>query len=721
MSGFLDRLGSGAARHPWRVLAAWALVLAVVSGLASVFGGTLTDNHAIPGSSSQRASDLLTKRFPTMAGTSARVVAQVDSGAVDPTALDSSRRRLAAIPHVSGVSEPLVSADRRTALLTVQYDVRITELPDESGLPALEQATAGLEAQAATRVAVGGEVPEALQEPDGRAELVGMSAAVVILLVAFGSLVAAGLPLLVALVGLGLGSGGITLLAALTEVSPTTPTLATMVGLGVGIDYALFIVTRHRDGLAAGLSVANAAGRANATAGHSVVLAGVTVLLAITGLQFAGVPNFAAMGFGTALAVLATVLAAVTLLPAVLGLAGHRVHGRRSRRLDGPRPSASHSATAARLATLVSRRPLPWAVAAVGVLAVMAAPAAGMNIGQSDAGLEPESTQIRQAYDMAAAAFGPGVNGPLVVAVDLQKVPEGGLDALSHALSEEVGVASVSDSVVSPDGTAAVLTVIPTTGPQDDRTTALVQTIREEVLPAGADVTGFTAAMIDLSEVLASHLPVVIAVVIATSVLLLVVAFRSLVVPLKAAVVNLLSVFAAFGVMTAAFQTEVGSRLMGLPGEAPIAAYVPVLMFAVLFGLSMDYEVFLIGRMREELLRTGDPRQAVVAGLSGTARVITSAALIMVAVFLGFALDPSVVVKMIGVGMAVAIAVDATIIRLVLVPASMALLGQSAWYLPSWLDRLLPQPSSAAQQEQRPGSTVSSASTKAPVTTGAVG
>jgi RND superfamily putative drug exporter len=690
MSTLLYRIGRNAARHPWRVIAGWVVVLGAVTALASSFGGVLTDNYTIPGTSTQRANDLLRDRFPAMSGTNARVVVHAPQGSVDQRALADASRRLSRVPHVSGVSQPELSEDGRTSMITVQYDAPITEVIGGDSLEDLKEAAQPLNA-AGMQVEFGGELPESMPEPGGRAEIIGIIAAVIVLFFAFGSLLAAGLPLAVALMGLGTGVGGITLLASVTDVSPVTPTLATMVGLGVGVDYALFVVTRHRDGLSAGLPVEEAAARANASAGHAVVLAGGTVLLAITGLQFAGIPNFATMGYGTALVVLATVLAAVTLLPALLGLSKRRVMRSSTRRpADRARRSAASPPIAARLAHMVGRRPIPWLGGALIALMALATPALGMQIGQSDAGLEPRTTTIRQAYDLVAEGFGPGANGPLVVAADLRKIPPDSLPTLHEQISAQTGVAAVGSPVISPDGSAAVLVVTPTTGPQDDRTTALLESLRADVLPNGADVTGFTAAMIDVSQILTEHLWVVILVVIATSLLLLLVAFRSILIPLKAAFFNVLSVGAAFGVMTLAFQTDAGVRLLGLPGEAPIAAYVPVLMFAILFGLSMDYEVFLISRVREEYLRTNDATGSVIAGLSGTARVITSAALIMVAVFVGFAFDPAVVVKMLGVGMAAAIAIDATIIRLILVPATMALMGRASWYLPQWLDRLLP-------------------------------
>ena len=689
MSRLLYLIGASAVRHPWRVIGLWLAATAVVIGLASAVGGVLSDTFTIPGTSSQRATDLLRERFPAMSGADARVVAHVQRGTVDQARLGETAASLRELPGVSTVSPPVVSEDGRTAVIPVQYDVPVTDFAGTEGLDALEAAAEPLR-QAGHQVEFGGQVPENVGAPSGRAELIGIAAALVILLLAFGAVIAAGLPLAIAAIGLAAGTAGIGLLAAVTHVSTVAPTLATMVGLGVGIDYALFIVTRHRDGLAQGLSVPEAAARANATAGKSVAFAGATVLLALSGLQLTGIPDFATMGYATGIVVLVTVLAAVTLLPALLGLVGLRVYSRRDRRAGRREAAASHSRMAARLAQLVGRRPVAWLAGSVVVLVALAAPALGLKIGESDAGNEATSTTVRQAYDLTANAFGPGANGPLLIAVDIEKI--GGaaqLAGLAADVAATPDVRAVTPPVLSPDGTAAVLTVTPQTGPQHDRTVQLVRDLNSDVLPDGAQIAGFTAAVIDLSDVMAGNLWLVIAAVIAASFVLLTVAFRSVVVPIKAAAVNLLSIGAAYGVLALVFQTETGARLVGLPGEVPIAAYVPVLMFAILFGLSMDYEVFLLSRVREEFLRTGDSRGSVVSGLASTARVITSAAVIMVAVFLGFAFDPNVAVKMVGIGLAAAIAVDATLIRLVVVPAAMALLGDANWYFPRWLDRLL--------------------------------
>ena len=688
MSRFLHRLGGSAARHPWRVIAAWLLAVVVASGLAGAFGGALNDDYTIPGSESQQAYDRLKDRFPSMAGADARVVVHAERGQVAEADLADAVAELTGMESVGTVAPPVVSQDGRTALIAVQYTVPVTDFAGDEGVVALEEATAELTEQG-YQVEFGGQVPENVAAPGGTAEMVGIAAALVILLLAFGSVVGAGLPIGVALVGLGIGTGLITLMAAAIDVSTVSPTLASMIGIGVGVDYALFVVTRHRDALARGLAVPEAAAEANSTAGMSVVFAGGTVLLALSGLQFTGVPNFRSMGYAPGIVVLVTVAAAVTLLPALLGLAKMRVYSRKARRTGHLEAAASHSPMAARLAHTVAKRPVAWLVGSAVLLLSLGVPALGMKIGTSDAGNEPTDTTIRQAYDLVDEAFGPGSNGPLLVVADLDRIGQDGLAGVQRELASTEGVLSVTPPMVSADGSTAVLNVTPTTGPQDDATLELLDGLRA-TMPPGVQIGGFTAAMDDFQSILVDHLWIVIAVVLAASFLLMLLAFRSVVVPVKAVLVNLLSVGAAYGVLVLAFQTERGADLLGLPGTVPIAAYVPVLMFAILFGLSMDYEVFLLSRVREEYLRTGDSRGSVVAGLGSTARVISSAALIMVCVFLGFALDPAVVIKMMGIGLATAITLDATIVRLVLVPATMALLGTRNWYLPAWLDRVLP-------------------------------
>jgi putative drug exporter of the RND superfamily len=692
VSAFLHRLGGSAAAHPWRTVAAWVLLLAVTLGLAAGFGGDLHDDYDVPGTPSQAGVELLREEFPASAGTDARVVVRTPSGTLDPTVVAALSDRLAAVDHVVYVAPPRVSADGDTALLTVAYDVPVTELGGAVAVDALD-AAAQPSRDTGLTVELGGQVPENVSAPSGTAELIGVGAALVILLLAFGPVVAAGLPLAVAGVGLGVGAGLIGLLAAVTDVSPTAPTIASMVGIGVGVDYALLLVTRHVEGLQAGLDVVTAAARATATAGLSVVFAGATVLVSLLGLRLAGLPVYSSFGYATGLVVLAVMLTSVTLVPALCGLAGRRALPRRTRR----RPSAAAPRVTAteRWARRVGRRPVAWAFSALVLLLALAAPTLDMRTWPQDAGSHPESTTTRRAYDLVTSEFGPGANGPFLLAADLDTVGASGagaqpwLERTVAGLAADPAVALAVPGGVSADGDAALVVLEPTTGPQDEATSALVDRLRAD-LPDGVHVTGLTPAFKDISDRLADRLWLVVAFVVGLSMLLLVAVFRSVVVAVKAAVMNLLSVAAAYGVMTAVFQWGWGAELLGLPHAVPVSSWVPILMFAVLFGLSMDYEVFLLSRVREDWLATGDPRGSVVRGLARTGRVITSAAAIMVAVFVGFALDPDVIVKMMGVGMATAVLVDATVVRMVLVPSTMALLGRANWWMPAWLDRLVP-------------------------------
>ncbi|SNR72203.1 putative drug exporter of the RND superfamily [Actinomadura mexicana] len=687
MSRLLYRLGRAAALRPWRFIVVWLVLVAAMAGLSGVAGGALHDNYTLAGTGSQQATDLLQERFPALAGADARVVVHAESGRVDQQKLAAAAAEMRTLPHVSGVDPAQLGKGGATALITVRYSVPVTDLGPKETLDLLRSATRNLDA-AGYQVEFGGQVPENVTAPGGVAEAIGIVAALVILLLAFGSVVAAGLPLAVALAGLGVGVSGITLVAAFTDVATTAPTLATMVGLGVGIDYALFVLTRHREGLAEGLDVPEAVGRAIATAGLSVIFAGFTVLLALCGLVLSRIPVFMTMGFTTGIVVAATVLSAVTLLPAVLGLAGRRVLRRRDRAAGAV--ITVESPRVRRWAVHVGRHPWPWLLAAAVLMLTLAAPALGMRTWPSDASSEPTSNTVRQAYDLVADGFGAGANGPLVVAVDLTRTDKAALPGLRERLEGTEGVASVAPPQASPRGDAAAIIVTPDYGPQDERVTGLVDRIRADVLPPDTEVTGLTAVYVDLSRMLSDRLWPVIGVVVATSFVMLMIVFRSLLAPLKAAVMNLLSIGAAYGVLTAVFQWGWGAELLGLPHSVPVSSFILLLMFAVLFGVSMDYEVFLLSRVREEWLLHGDARGSVSTGLAATGRVISSAALIMVAVFLGFAADPGLVIKQMGVGLAVAVALDATVVRLVLVPATMSLLGRANWWLPGPLARVLP-------------------------------
>ncbi|HEX7095763.1 MAG TPA: MMPL family transporter, partial [Acidimicrobiales bacterium] len=607
------------------------------------------------------------------------------------------------IDHVIAVADPLapdgahlVSDDGTIAYAEVRFDVQAQDAGREA-VDALEHA--GRHAAAAgVQVEYGGDVVEANAVEEGvSSELIGLSVAVVVLLIAFGSVIAMGLPLVSAVFGLGIGLALITLLTSLLDLNSAGPILATMIGLGVGIDYSLFVVTRHRQFLREGLTVVDAAARSNATAGSAVVFAGVTVVIAILGLQIAGLPMVTSMGFATAMTVAVMVLVAITLLPALLGIVGRRID---SLSLPGLKPKAEGlrgETIGARWANAVARHPWLSAFLGAAALVVLALPLFSLRLGNTDAGTEPTSSTLRRSYDLLTEGFGPGFNGPLTLVADLDGAAPGLVDELTEALAADPGVEEVGEAVYNPSGDTVVITAFPTSKPQDAETTELVHRLRDDVIPSVTDdtggvayVTGSTAAFIDLSDKVTSRLPWFIAAVVGLSFVLLMTVFRSVLIAAKAALMNLLAIGAAYGAVVALFQWQWGGAIFGVEESLPIISFLPIMMFAILFGLSMDYEVFILSRVREEWLKTRDTRQAVVDGISATARVITSAALIMISVFAAFMLGENPLIKMFGFGMAFAVLVDATVVRMVLVPATMELLGDRNWWLPRWLDRLLP-------------------------------
>ncbi|MFG1819295.1 MMPL family transporter [Kribbella sp. NPDC049174] len=713
MSHSLYRLGRFAARRPWAVIGAWLVVSVLVVAASSTFGQKLEDSFGAPGVDSQHATDLLTSAGSEQAGLTAQVVVTPRDDQV--TFFDSAEARAAlsqvqsaaaALPHVLGTSDPagtptatpgVLSPDGRVAIIRLQYPV-LEEL-DREDLENLKAFAARAGQDLPVRIELGGDLFFAFEEPEsGLGEAVGLFAAIVVLLLAFGSIIAMGLPIGMALFGLALGISSMSLVAYLIDIPSWAPVLGSMVGLGVGIDYALILVTRHREHLAQGMTVEESAGRAVATAGRSVVLAGGTVVIAILGLAVAGVPFITAAGVAISLIVLTMVLVSITLLPAFLGLAGHRIN-----RLAVRRVASSPGAGWQRWAQHVVRHATAYAIGATVLLLALAAPVLALRVGTPDDGALPESRTQRQAYDLVAGGFGPGINGPLVIAVDISK-DASVVQPLLNAISADEGIADVAPPQVNPGAGVATLVAFPTTGPQDDATVDTIKRLRADVFPAvigespaKAHVGGQTASLADVGDRVRERLPLFIGAVILLSVVLLTVVFRSVVVPLKAALMNLLSIGASFGVMVMVFQWGWGAALIGLETTVPIIPFIPMFMFAILFGLSMDYEVFLLSRIREEYLETGDNDASVVRGIATTGRVITSAALIMIAVFLSFVLNDDPSTKMFGLGLATAVFVDATIIRLVLVPAVMKLLGQANWWLPAWLARLLP-----TQEVRRP-------------------
>ncbi|MFK8025502.1 MAG: MMPL family transporter [Ilumatobacter sp.] len=699
MSSVLYRIGHAAARHPWRMVMAWLVVAAAVVSGSSALGGEFEDSFSVPGTDSELATQLLTDSDSDRAGLTARVVFAADGDSTLATAgaraeIASIAADLAELDEVIAVTDPFdggISPDERIALVTMQYPV-IEELTVDD-LAALEATIEDARSSTSMQVEAGGDLFFAFDEAEsGATELVGILVAVVVLLLAFGSVIAMGLPIGTALFGLALGISSISLVARVIDVPSWAPQIAAMIGLGVGIDYALFLVTRHRELLHGGVDVAHAVGTATATAGQAVVFAGGTVVIAILGLAVAGVPFMTAAGVAISVVVLVMVVASITLLPAFLGIAGpwidrFGIHRHRAGAVgDGWTRWGAH----------VSRHAWKYAVGVTAALLVATAPVLSLDLGFPDDGTLPESTTQRRAYDLVAEGFGPGINGPLVIAVDMAGDAQVAA-SVADAVSADEGVATASVVDIDLDEDVATVIAVPTTAPQDEATFATVERLRAAVIPVVTDGTdakvhvgGATATFGDVSGRVTDRLPVFIAAVIALSFVLLTLVFRSVLVPLKAALLNLLSIGAAYGVLVAVFQWGWGKDLIGLEATIPVVSFVPMFMFAILFGLSMDYEVFLLSRVREEYVRTGDNDRAVVHGLATTARVITSAALIMISVFGGFVLGSDPTTKMFGLGLATAIFVDATIVRIVLVPATMKLLGDANWWLPAWLDRLLP-------------------------------
>jgi len=716
MSHALYRLGRFAARRPWLVIGGWLVISVLVIAASGAFGRELEADGSVPGLDSQKATELLSAAQSDTAGLTAQMVVTPIDGSVsffDSTdaqvALAEVQAGVAALPNVLGTSDPAgalatgpeaaatsgsVSPDGRIAVIRVQYPVL-----EELNLGDLENLKKfGVEAREGSplQIEMSGDLFSSFEEPaTGTGEMIGLIAAVIILLLAFGSLIAMGLPLGIALFGLALGISSMSLITYLVGIPSFAPQMASMIGLAVGIDYALFLVTRHREYLARGMTIEESIGRAVATAGQAVIFAGATVVIAILGLAVAGVPFMTAAGIATSVIVLIMVVASVTLLPAFLGLAGHWIN-RLGLQRNNPTAGPTVGSGWWRWGRHVSKNAWAYAIGVTIFLLALTAPVLGLRLGSPDDGTLPETRTERRAYDLVAEGFGPGINGPLVIAVDISQDPTV-VEPLVDAIAADEGIATVAPPELNAEAGVATLVAFPTTAPQDDVTLATIKRLRAEVFPpvldespARAHVGGQTASWADIGDKVTDRLPLFIAAVILLSFLLLTLVFRSILVPLKAALLNLLSIGAAYGVLVMVFQWGWGMGIIGLESTAPIDPFIPLFMFAVLFGLSMDYEVFLLSRVREEYLATGDNDTSVILGIAGTARVITSAALIMISVFLGFALGEDPAIKMVGIGLATAIFVDATIVRMVLVPATMKLMGAANWWIPSWLDRLLP-------------------------------
>jgi RND superfamily putative drug exporter len=703
MTRFLARLADVSYRRRGRMVLGWIVAAIVIIGVGSSLAGEYEADYHTPGSESKAASEITQDKFDGYSGQEINVVWKDQAGADSPEV----RRRVSAffaeaeqVDQVSRHTQIRISEDGTIGSTSLPLTVNGWEVPKEDGEKLVDAAESN--SGDGLQIELGGDPIYQAQE-SGSPEGVGLLGATIVLLIAFGSVVAAGLPLAIALIGLGITSGGlIALLSNAVDVPDWTTAVSGLIGIGVGIDYALLVLTRFRSALNAGKDRHDAVVEAVTTAGRSVIIAGATVVIAVLGLMLTALPYMYGVAISASLAVLVVMLAAVTLLPALLSYLGPRVDRLRIPLLGRHlKAEGNGESPAARWSHLVQRRPWVFAIAATALLLALAAPALDMRLGFPDAGNDPPDTMTRKSYDLNAEGFGAGTNGPLVIAAELPaNDPEAKATVGSFAdrIRSEPEVGFVPPPVFNDAGDAAIVTVIPAGSPQDKETEELVNQLRDETLPealAGTAVTaqvgGVTAALEDQSEYIKGKMPLFIIAVVGLSFLLLLVAFHSPLISLKAGIMNLLSVSAAYGVMTLVAKGGAVGGLIGIDHEVPVAPFMPVMMFAILFGLSMDYEVFLISRIREEYLKDGNTSRAVADGLAKTARVITAAAAIMVVVFLAFVTAPDTFLKLFGIGLATAIFLDATLVRMVLVPAVMQLLGDRNWWIPGWLDRVLPR------------------------------
>jgi RND superfamily putative drug exporter len=705
----MRRFATWCTGHRRTVILGWIAALIAIGMISSSVGSDFTEEFKLPSSDSQEAFDLLEHKFPQQSGVTAEIVYKAPAGAGSAAIrkkMEGVFAEAEKLPHVSEVASPYkpggaaaISKDGEIAYATVQYDVTTDKLEDDDIKKLVE---IGREAAGSgLQVEVGGApVEEVRSEEEGDSSFaIGLLAAVVILLLTFGSVVAMGLPLVTALFALGVGLSLVTLGTHVFDTAEFAPQLAAMIGLGVGIDYALFILTRFRNGLDDGLEARDAAIAAVDTAGRAVLFAGVTVIISLMGMLLLGISFLYGVAMAAALAVLFTMIAALTLLPALLTIAGRRVDRLRIPGLGRRGPSTAEDTRWFRWSREIQRRPVLSAVLSGALLLALCIPTLSLRLGSNDAGTDPAGSSTREAYDLLAEGFGPGFNGPFAMVGALPgKGDDQALVLLRKTLQQEEGVAKLTSITLNPAQNTGVFQLYPTTSPQSADTTALLDHIRSDVLPpierqtgAQLHVGGITAIFEDFGDAISEKLPLFIGVVVLLSALLLMAVFRSVLVPLKAMVMNLLSIGAAFGLIVAVFQWGWGASIIGVDGTGPIISFFPVFLFAIVFGLSMDYEVFLMSRIHEEWEHKRDATLAVTRGLALTGRVITAAAAIMVTVFASFMIGEDRIIKLFGLGLAAAVFIDAVIIRSVLVPSVMQLFGRRAWWLPSGLDRILPR------------------------------
>jgi RND superfamily putative drug exporter len=705
----MRRFATWTTGHRAIVILSWIVAVVVMGFVAGAAGSDFSEEFSLPSSDSKDALDLLENRFPAQAGDTVQIVYKAESGVEAPAVkreMEGIFRKVEALPHVSEVASPYagggagaVSDDGEIAYATAQFNVTTDKLNDGEVKEIMDTAQAA--GGDGLQVEVGGSPVEEVrgEEEESGSEMIGVLAAVVVLLISFGSVVAMGLPILTALFALGVGISGITLFTHVFDTAEFAPQLAFMIGLGVGVDYALFILTRFRNGLDEGLDKREAAIAAVDTAGRAVLFAGITVIISLMGMLLLGLPFLYGVATAAAIAVLFTMIAALTLLPALLAIAGSWVNRVRIPFLGSGARSIDENSWWFRWSRRIQRRPWLATLLAGGLLLALCIPTLSLRLGTNDAGTDPAGTTTREAYDLLADGFGPGFNGPFVIAAELpEKGDDEALQELRSELKGEEGVEAVTDVTLNPDESVGVFQLYPTTSPQSEDTTELLHRVRSDVIPpveqatgAKVHVGGINAIFEDFGNAIADKLPLFIGVVVLLSALLLMVVFRSILVPLKAILMNLLSIGAAFGLIVAVFQWGWGASLIGVDATGPIISFFPIFLFSIIFGLSMDYEVFLMSRIHEEWEHSKDATESVTRGLALTGRVITAAAAIMVTVFAAFMIGDDRIIKLFGLGLASAVFIDAVIIRSVLVPAVMQLLGARAWWFPSWLDRILPR------------------------------